>query len=227
MLNANIINPPIKALLSTFLRVDDQEVDRIPMHGPLIIATNHVNWLDAPVGFSHLHPRPLTAFAKVETWDKLLLRILFNAWDTIPIRRGELDLTAFKKAESYLASGKMIAIAPEGTRSHDGRLNTGYPGIVYLAMRTNTPILPVAFLGNENFNEKFRVYRRLDMSIKVGYPFRLRFPDSRLSREIRQEMTDEIMFEIARMLPESQRGEYHDLSRSKRQYLEFCELPSK
>ena len=226
MLNANHINPPLKALLSTFLRVDDHEVDRIPMHGPLIIATNHVNWLDAPVGFSHLHPRPLSAFAKIETWNSFFMRILFNAWDTIPIRRGELDLAAFKKAEEYLAQGKMIAIAPEGTRSHNGCLNIGRPGIVYLAMRTGSPILPVVFIGNENFSEKFTIYRRTSMSIKVGHPFHLRFPGERLTREIRQEMTDEIMFEIARLLPEGQRGVYHDPSRSSRQYLELFEFPT-
>ncbi len=226
MLNANHINPPLKALLSTFLRVDDHEIDRIPMQGPLIIATNHVNWLDAPVGFSHLHPRPLTAFAKIETWNSFFLRILFNAWDTIPIRRGELDLAAFKKAEDYLAQGKMIAIAPEGTRSNDGCLNTGRPGIVYLAMRTKTPILPVVFIGNENFNENFSIYRRINMTIKVGHPFHLRFPNERLTREIRQEMTDEIMFEIARLLPENQRGAYRDLSLSRRQYLDLFDFPT-
>jgi len=221
MLNSNTINPPLKAILSTFLRVDDHEVNRIPMKGPLILAMNHINWLDAPVGFSHLHPRPLTAFAKIETWNKLFLRILFDAWDTIPIRRGEIDFDAFKKAEQYLAKGKIVVIAPEGTRSHDGRLNTGYPGIVFLAMRSQAPILPVAILGHENFNQKFRIYRRTDMSIKVGQPFKLRFPDQRLTREMRQEMTDAIMFEIARLLPDGYRGNYRDLSRAQREYIEL------
>lgn len=221
MLNANTINPPLKAILSTFLRVDDHEVNRIPMKGPLILAMNHINWLDAPVGFSHLHPRPLTAFAKIETWNKLFLRILFDAWDTIPIRRGEIDFDAFKKAEQYLAKGKIVVIAPEGTRSHDGRLNTGYPGIVFLAMRSQAPILPVAILGHENFNQKFRIYRRTDMAIKVGQPFKLRFPDQRLTREMRQEMTDAIMFEIARLLPDGYRGNYRDLSRAQREHIEL------
>ncbi len=225
MLNANIINPPLKAILSTFLHVDDREVMRIPMKGPLILAMNHINWLDAPVGFSHLHPRPLTAFAKIETWDKLFLRILFDAWDTIPIRRGEIDFEAFKKAEEYLAQGKIVVIAPEGTRSQDGCLNTGYPGIVFLAMRTQAPILPVAILGHENFNRKFRIYRRTNMAIKVGQPFRLRFPDRRLTREVRQEMTDEIMFEIARLLPEDYRGKYRNLSLAQREYLQFIDFP--
>ena len=221
MLSANIINPPIKLILNTFLDVDDREVSRIPMKGPLILATNHINSLDAPVGFSHLHPRPMTAFVKIETWNKFFMRTLFNAWDSIPIHRDEVDFSAFKRAEEELAKGKLLVVAPEGTRSYHGKLNIGYPGIVYLAMRTGAPILPVVFYGNENFKDKFHIFRRTNMVIKVGEPFHLKSPTNSPSREMRQEMTDEIMVEIARLLPESNRGHYHDLSRSQKKYLEF------
>ena len=97
-----VINPPIKRILSTFLDVDSRDVSRIPMEGPLIISTNHINSLDAPVGFSHLHPRPVTAFVKAETWDNWFLKFLFNAWDAIPIKRGEADFEAFRLAEEAL-----------------------------------------------------------------------------------------------------------------------------
>ena len=140
-----LINPPIKAILSTFLKVDSSEVASIPMEGPLIIATNHINSLDAPVGFSHLHPRPLTAFVKTETWDNLFFKFLFTAWDAIPIKRGEVDFTAFRLAEEALAQKKIVIVAPEGTRSKHGRLNQGYPGIALLAIRSGAPILPVVF----------------------------------------------------------------------------------
>jgi len=120
-LSARHINPPLKAILRTILQIDDAAVAEIPMQGPLILATNHINWLDALVGFSHLHPRPVTAFAKIETWDNFLLRMLFNAWEAIPITRGQINFSAFKKAEEALARGKIVVIAPEGTRSHTGK----------------------------------------------------------------------------------------------------------
>lgn len=225
MLTSAHINPPIKFILSTILRVDDRDVSRIPSRGPLILATNHINSLDAPVGFSHLHPRPLTAFVKIETFDKPFLRFLFNAWETIPIHRGEVDFNAFKKADEALKQNKIVVVAPEGTRSYHGRLNAGYPGIVILALMTGAPILPVVFYGNENFKTKLRLFKRTDMVIKVGKPFHLKFPSAHPQREIRQEMTDEIMYEISRLLPEANRGLYSDLSRSKQKYLEFFDLP--
>jgi 1-acyl-sn-glycerol-3-phosphate acyltransferase len=218
-LASSIINPPIKAILSTFLNVDDSEVARIPMQGPLIIATNHINSLDAPVGFSHLHPRPLTAFVKVETWDNLFMKFLFNAWDAIPIKRGEVDFEAFRLAEEALKQKKIVIVAPEGTRSHHGRLNQGYPGIVLLAIRSGVPILPVVFYGNENL--KFKLAKRTAMTIKVGEPFKLEAKGAALSRDVRTQMTEEIMYEIARILPEKNRGVYVDLSKNKREYLSF------
>jgi len=218
-LASTLINPPIKAILSTFLNVDDHEVARVPMQGPLIIATNHINSLDAPVGFSHLHPRPITAFVKVETWDNFFLKFLFDAWEAIPIKRGEVDFEAFRLAEEALNNKKIIIVAPEGTRSKHGRLNQGYPGIVLLAIRAGVPILPVVFYGNENL--KIRLAHRTSMTIKVGNPFRLDAKGAALSRDVRKQMTDEIMYEIARLLPEQNRGVYSELSQNKKEYLSF------
>jgi 1-acyl-sn-glycerol-3-phosphate acyltransferase len=223
-LASQIINPPIKVLLSTFLNVDDSEVARIPMEGPLILAVNHINSLDAPVGFSHLHPRRITAFAKIETWDNLFMKLLFDAWDAIPIRRGEVDFEAFRLADEALKNKKILIVAPEGTRSRHGRLNKGYPGIVLLAIRSGVPILPVVFYGNENL--KLRLARRTQMTIKVGEPFTLDAKGEKLTREVRTQMTDEIMYEIARLLPEKNRGVYADVEQSKREFLQFTKAIS-
>lgn len=220
-LASSLINPPIKAILSTFLDVDADDVARIPMQGPLILATNHINSLDAPVGFSHLHPRPLTAFVKIETWNNWFMKFLFNAWDAIPITRGEVDFEAFRLAEDALKMKKLVIVAPEGTRSYHGKLNQGYPGIVLLAIRSGVPILPVVFYGNENFKQKFRLARRTQMVIKVGKPFTLDARGHSLSREVRTQMTEEIMYEISALLPENNRGVYSDLAKNKREYLKF------
>jgi 1-acyl-sn-glycerol-3-phosphate acyltransferase len=213
-----VINPPIRMILSTFLDVDSSEVARIPMEGPLIISTNHINSLDAPVGFSHLHPRPLTAFVKAETWDNWFMKFLFNAWDAIPIRRGEVDFEAFRMAEEALKQKKIVIVAPEGTRSRHGRLNQGYPGIALLAIRSSSPILPVVFYGNEKF-KSLRLGKRTKMVIKVGEPYRIDLKGRALDRESRKQITDEIMYEIARILPEENRGVYSDFTQNKKEFL--------
>jgi len=53
-----------------------------------------------------------------------------------PIRRYEADLSAFQEAQQALQVGKIVAIAPEGTRSRNGKLQKALPGIVLLAARS-------------------------------------------------------------------------------------------
>ena len=224
MITAAYINPPIKAILKTFMRIDDRAVSSVPMRGPLILAMNHINWLDAPVGFSYLHPRPLTAFAKVETWNNALMGFLFNTWGAIPINRGTIDTTAFKKGEEALKEGKIIAIAPEGTRSDDGKMNAGFSGIAVLALRTGAPILPFAFYGNEKYKENIRQRRRTNMTLVAGEPFRLKPVTGTPDKQTRQALTDAIMYEIARLLPEDYRGTYANIDPAYRQYLDFIEF---
>ena len=220
----NLINTPMKAILRTMMKIDDRDITKIPMSGPLILATNHINSLDAPVGFTHLHPRRLTAFVKIETWNNPAMALLFNIWKGIPIHRGEVDFDAFHQAQTALKENKIILIAPEGTRSFDGKLKKGYPGIVLLAVRSGVPILPVVFFGNENVNHNLRSLRRTDMTIKVGEPFTVNFANETLSRDFREEVTEEIMYQIAALMPAEYRGVYADVSRATTRHLKFLSL---
>ncbi|MHC1739549.1 MAG: lysophospholipid acyltransferase family protein [Anaerolineaceae bacterium] len=218
----NMINPSMKAILHTFMKIDDRDIAKIPMKGPLILATNHINSLDAPVGFTHLHPRPLTAFVKVETWDNPVLGLLFNIWKGIPIRRGEVDFDAFRLAQdALLKDNKIVIVAPEGTRSKDGKLNKGYPGIVLLAIRSGVPILPVVFYGNESVGHNLRSLRRTKMTIRVGEPFTISFAHQAITRDFRQEAIDEVMYQIAALLPVEYRGVYADTSKATTKHLKF------
>lgn len=220
----SLINTPMKAILHTFMAIDDSEVKKIPMQGPLILATNHINSLDAPIGFTHLHPRPLSAFAKVETWNNPVLGKLFDLWKGIPLHRGEVDFDAFRQAQSMLKENRIMLIAPEGTRSYDGKLNKGYPGIVLLAIRSGVPILPVVFYGNEQYKNNLRALRRTRMKIKVGEPFTIDFSEPTISRDFRDEVTDEIMYQIAMLLPVEYRGVYADLSKASTRHLKFVSM---
>jgi 1-acyl-sn-glycerol-3-phosphate acyltransferase len=217
----NLINTPMKAILRTIMDIDDSEVKKIPMEGPLILATNHINSMDAPVGFTHLHPREMSAFVKIETWDNPVLGALFNVWQGIPIHRGEVDFEAFSKAQQLLKEKKILIVAPEGTRSKDGKLNKGFPGIVLLAMRSGVPILPVVFYGNESFNDNIKRLRRTKMVIRVGEQFRVKFDNERPSKELREEVTDEIMYQIAKLLPAEYHGVYSDMNQASVKHLEF------
>jgi 1-acyl-sn-glycerol-3-phosphate acyltransferase len=211
----------IKQLSRILCRLDDAELAKVPDRGPLIVICNHINFLDVPVLFTHLQPRPVTGLAKTEAWDNPGLNLLFNLWGGVPIRRGEADLTALRRGLELLEAGYIVGVAPEGTRSHHGRLQQGHPGVVWLALRSAAPVLPIVYYGTEQFHHNLARLRRTDFCIRVGRQFRLDSGGVRVRRAARQEMLDEIMYQMATLLPPAYRGLYADLSMATTEHLRF------
>lgn len=216
-----VVTSGIKHLTRTLLRVHDAELAQVPAHGPLILVPNHINFLEAPVLYTHLQPRRMTALAKVETWDNPFLRFLFNMGEAIPLRRGEADLAALRRGLDVLEAGHILAIAPEGHRSNHGRLQRGHPGVVFVAIHSGAPLLPVACFGGEKFRSNVTRLRRTDFHIVVGQPFRVDARGGRVMGALRQHIADEIMYQLAALLPPVYRGYYSDLSAGTEGYLRF------
>jgi 1-acyl-sn-glycerol-3-phosphate acyltransferase len=213
--STRLIIPLLKGLTGLLCRIEDAELAKVPPRGPLILAANHIGLLEIPILYTHLQPRPFTGFVAAYRWEKGWSRWLLDQCDAIPLRRGEVDLNAMRQALDWLASGGILAIAPEGTRSHDGHLRSAHAGIILLAEQSGAPIIPLAFYGSENFEANIRRLKRTDFIIRVGELIELKtlqqgIPGGMTRRELRQQLTDEIMHRIATMMPEKYRGNYAD-----------------
>ncbi len=204
----------VKFGTSILCRIDAPDLDNVPMKGPLIVYTNHTGQIEVAVLFSHLQPRPLTGWAKIESWENAFLRWLFNLWRIIPVRRGEGDTTALRKAIAALEKGYIFGIAPEGTRNITGRLKRAHPGTVLLALHSGAPLLPIAHWGGENFLKNLAHLKRTDFHVRVGEPFHLNVDGVRMTREIRQQIVDEMMVRLAELLPSEYRGEYQKVTKN-------------
>jgi 1-acyl-sn-glycerol-3-phosphate acyltransferase len=211
----------IKGITQLLCEIDGAELGRVPAQGPLILAANHVNFIEVPILYTQLLPRPVTGYVKSENQGQLIGRLLFDLWGGIPLRRGEADVEAVRKGLEALEQGKILAIAPEGTRSGDGSLQRAHPGIVLLALKSGAPILPLAYHGAENYRQNLARLRRSPFRITVGRPFYLHANGTRVTREVRQHMADEIMYQIAALLPPAYRGVYSDGSASPPLYVRF------
>ena len=220
-----IINTALHGLTSLLCRVDAVQLDKVPERGPLILVANHVNFLEIPVLYPRLGSRSLIVFAKAETWNNPFKRFLFDLSKAIPVQRGEADMAALRRAVEALESGHILAIAPEGTRSGHGRLQRGHPGVVMLALRSGAPLLPLAYYGGEQFWHNLPRLRQTDFSVVVGRPFTLNAGGVKVTREVRQRMADEIMYQVAALLPPAYRGYYSDMAASTETYLSFLTPP--
>lgn len=217
----NFVSWFIRTGTGILCRIDREPLSQVPEHGPVIMASNHINSLEVPLLFTHLQPRRLIGLAKIETWDNKFMGWLFDLWEAIPIRRGEADLDALRGCLAALKEGDILGVAPEGTRSYHGRLQRGQAGIVLIALRSGAPVMPIVHWGGENFSRNLKHLKRTDFHIRVGKPFVLDAKGERVSSEIRQEMVDEIMCQMALLMPPAYRGEYTDCDPPPTKYLRF------
>ncbi len=203
-----IMNAVLRFVFQIVCRINPKDFKKVPVEGPLILVGNHINFLEVPVFLPHVDHPNVIGIAKRESWKNPLFNFLFKQWGIIPIDRGMVDREAFRLTEEALKAGKVVAMSPEGTRSKDGCLLPGKPGVVAIAVRSKAPLLPVAFYGYENFWANLKRLRKTNYNIVVGKPFQLNLDGSALSKDVRQVVTDEIMYKIAELLPEKYRGHY-------------------
>ena len=207
-------------------RIDDSQLKNVPYDGPLIVYGNHTGTVEVPILFSHLAPRPkVTGLAKFEIFGQFFIGWVFKLWNIIPVKRGEPDVKALRACIDRLKNGYIIGLAPEGTRNRTGELRRAQSGITVLALHGNSPLQPVAHWGTENLLANWLKLRRPHVNISVGQRFVLDDHGKKITKEIRQEMADEIMYQLAKLLPEKYRGEYSDLSKATENWIRF--LPEK
>ena len=128
------------------------------------------------------------------------------------MKRGAPPSAAFRKVAELLSEGAIIGLAPEGTRSRNGRLGKGNPGVVTLALQNDVPILPVAHHGSQDLWKNLKGLKRTKIRFKVGTPFKLIAPE-KLNKESRRLLTDQMMKQLALLLPPELRGEYSELDK--------------
>lgn len=208
----------LKIYFRLTLRLDVQGMEKIPAAGPLIVITNHTGQVEVPVMATLLQPRKITGWGKAEAFDNPFLRWVFGAWRIIPVHRGEADMTALKSALRMLEEGYIFGVAPEGTRNKTGILRRGLPGAAILALKSGAPVVPAVHWGGEVFLKNLKQFKRTDFHVRVGEPFYVK-AEGKVTGEIRQQIADEMMYRIARMIPAEYRGEYADLSKATDKYL--------
>ncbi|MCC6259953.1 MAG: 1-acyl-sn-glycerol-3-phosphate acyltransferase, partial [Anaerolineales bacterium] len=140
-----------------------------------------------------------------------------RAVDAVWLNRFEADFAALREILIRMKKGGLMVIAPEGTRSKTEALQPGKMGVAFLASKSGYPVLPVALTGTEDraVLENLKRFRKSKIKIVAGKPFQIEIPQGKGREDAMREATDEIMCQIAAMLPEKYRGVYSDHPRLK------------
>ncbi len=213
-----LANQVLRFLMLILLDYEIEGLENLPQEGPVITAQNHMIFVDTVVGAAFIR-RQVVGMSKVENYRNPLVALLFRLYGTFPVRRGEVDRMALRAALKVLKEGKVLMAAPEGTRSKTNTLQKGKDGLSYIAVRAGAPIVPIAIWGQEYFWEQLRRLRRTKVKMVMGQPFIFDPGEGKLTREQLSQMTDEMMYRLASLLPPEYRGHYSDLSAATEEHL--------
>jgi len=210
------LRPLVQLILWTFdflffilARTRFYGLENLPERGPYLMVTNHLSYADAPLVAIGIRSPHMVALA-ADTYKKNpLFRWLVETVGGVWISRGSGDRGAIKASVDTLKEGKILGMAPEGTRSKATHgLMAAKPGAAFIACKAGVPILPIAVTGTENIFRDLKRLRRADVTFTVGPTFTLPPLNGDAKNKQLEEHTREMMCRIAALLPESYRGVY-------------------
>lgn len=201
----------LKVILGLLMRVlyrpVVEGVEHIPGDGPVIVAGNHVTFVDS-LFLSLVVKRQVYFIGKDEyvTGKGLKGRLMawfFTTCGMIPVDRdgGHGGVAALMTGRRVLEEGRIFGIYPEGTRSPDGRLYRGRTGVARLALMTGAPVVPFAMVGTDKVQPGGSGMLRIaPVTIRFGRPLEFtRYEGMDRDRYVLRAVTDEVMSEVMRL----------------------------
>ena len=148
--------------------------EHVPRTGGVLLAFNHVSYLDFIYGGLAANPsgRLVRFMAKKEIFDHPIGGPVMRSMHHIAVDRGE-GAASFRTAVDYLRSGEAVGIFPEATISRSFELKDLKSGAVRIAAAAGVPVLPVALWGTQRMLTKDHprdFSRGKTIAISVGAP---------------------------------------------------------
>lgn len=204
------VNAVLRAFFRLTCRINLEELKKVPQDGPLLLLANHTYVLDGPMLYVFLKRRNLLAMAKKELWNNKFLGWVMDLWRSIPVDRENMGRETMEACFAALDRNEILAMAPEGTRSKDERLQQGKAGMAFIAHKKDAPMVPLVIMGLSNFSRNLKHLRRTPITIRVGKPFEIIQKGGRVDAATREALIDEIMLRMAALMPEEKRGYYEN-----------------
>src|ERR1700729_643117 len=155
----------VRLLARTIWRARVFGSENVPANGPLIVACNHVSYLDPPL-MGCLCPRRISYMAKKELFGIPLLGPMIGALGAYAVDRRGSATAAIKRSLQVLDGGGAVGIFPEGTRNRTGSAPP-QTGVALLASLANVLVVPACIRGSD------RALRLGRIDVAFGAPLAL------------------------------------------------------
>nr|WP_296065990.1 lysophospholipid acyltransferase family protein [uncultured Actinoplanes sp.] len=212
---SSMLRPMLLPLSRIAFRPEVHGADNVPRRGPVILAANHLSFVDSFL-IPLMTPRRVSFLAKQEYFEgNPLIRTFMTGIDAIPVPRGSYRAAqeSLQVALRVLEAGGAFGIHPEGSRSRDGRLYRGRTGVAWLAIASGAPVVPVALQGTERIQPVGAPFPKPGkVTVKFGEPMCFAPPADGRHGPARRKATDQIMAAIAELSGQPVAGVYNELS---------------
>ena len=151
----------VKILSKLMYRIKVEGKTDLPENGRYMICANHIHMFDPLLIMSNVK-RPIAFMIKKELIKVPILGKLLLKCGAFPVDRGAGDIVAVKTAIEILNQDKVLSIFPEGTRHKDGKFRDVKKGAAMIAIRSNSPIIPMRIIGN------YRLFSK--MTLRISKP---------------------------------------------------------
>ena len=153
-----------------FYPISIQGQKNIPRRGGFIFASNHISNLDPVLlGMTAMSVgRPLHYLAKDSLFKNKILAFVISNLGAFPIKRASADKDALKNCLKLLKTGAALVVFPEGTRKAREKSKNVLPGVGFLAVKSQVPVIPVRVVGSDAVlppGKKFPTRRRIHIYI--------------------------------------------------------------
>ena len=190
-------------------------LENIPKEGGVILASNHLSFIDS-IFLPLVIDRRISFLAKSDYFHGRgiggwFVKNFLLGTGMLPIDRsgGKASEASLNTGLRVLASGNILGIYPEGTRSPDGTMYRGRTGVARMVLEGHVPVIPVAMIDTDKvmpIHSKIPKVQRI--GIVIGEPLDFsRFAGLESDRFILRSITDEIMYELNRLSGQ----EYEDI----------------
>lgn len=171
--------------------------EHIPERGPVLLASNHLSALDT-ILIPSFSTRQVQFLAKSSLFESRIGGWFMRGIGAIPVLReaGPAAQAALDAGREVLASGRVFAVFPEGSRSRDGRLYRGRGGAAFLALETGAQVVPVGLIGTNRELRDPRTGRAPRLEVRFGAPVPLADLAGLPAGRARREATERIMSAI-------------------------------
>ena len=181
--------------------------ERMPLTGPVIIASNHESYLDPPFVGSSFH-RPINYLARENLFSNWLSGPFLSSLNAVPVDRGGGGAKGLKSILERLMDNNAIIIFPEGTRTSDGEIRSAQAGIGLAILKSRALVVPVRVWTYNAYGRHRAVPRLATTAVKFGHPIhfdsvreRARICPRPELRNLYQQATEETMAAIVRLRP--------------------------